>query len=70
MTSRKQVEPLYTALAAILNALEAAGEGPRPFTDGKTGFSGVLGSNGSVNADRDSGSWVVFVEPEDGPDTD
>lgn len=61
MPSRKEVESLYAALAAILNALDAVGERPRPATD--RGYSGVLGENGSVDADKASRTWVVAMKP-------
>lgn len=65
MTTRRQVESLYESLAAILNALDAAGEHPRPFSDRKTGYSGVLGDSGSVDADKDAGHWVVVMKSVD-----
>lgn len=54
---------LYAALAAILNALDEAGEAPRPFTD--RSYSGVLGEAASVDADKESGRWVVCLKPTD-----
>lgn len=54
---------LYEALAAILNALDEAGEAPRPFTD--RSYSGVMGEAGTVDADKETGKWIVSMRPTD-----
>lgn len=65
MTTRKEVEHLYSALAAILNALDEAGEMVRPWTDAKTKYSAVLGENGRVEADSHGKEWISVMQPED-----
>ena len=54
---------LYEALAAILNALDAAGEKPLPSTT--RGYSGILGQAGTVDADKETGRWIVAMRPTD-----
>lgn len=54
---------LWEALAAVMNALEEAGEHPVPFTT--RGFSMVNGTHGSVDADRAAGRWAAVMKPED-----
>jgi hypothetical protein len=50
-------EQLLAALAAILNALEAAGEQPMPIT--ARGHSSIATASGSVDADKKTGRWIV-----------
>jgi hypothetical protein len=48
---------LYDALAAILNALESAGEQPIPITC--RGHSSITGTDGRVEADKVTGRWIA-----------